>query len=171
MNIPDTARAGIAGSELIDEAPAAIVATAPDGTLTVWNRRAEQLFGYTAEEAIGRTPEELGASGAGAALGSRARDGGVWEGEVAAVRKDGKHIRVHIVSSPITDADGKPAGSVSIALEAAPADGAQPAQMRLELLLQASELLARSLDADAGLQGVARLAASWLADVCAFDLL
>jgi len=171
VNTPETAPAGIAGSELIDEAPAAIVATAPDGTVTAWNRRAEQLFGYTAEEAVGRTPEELGVSEAAAALGSRTRAGDVWEGEVAALRKDGKHIRVHVVSSPVTDADGKPAGSVSVALEAAPADGAQPAQMRLELLLQASELLARALDADAGLQGVARLAASWLADVCAFDLL
>jgi PAS domain S-box-containing protein len=171
VNTPETAHAGIAGSELIDEAPAAIVATAPDGTLTAWNRRAEQLFGYTAEEAIGRTPEELGASAAEAALGSRARGGDVWEGEVAAVHKDGRHIRVHVVSAPVTDANGHPAGSVSVALEASPADGAKPAQMRLELLLQASELLARSLDADAGLQGVARLAASWLADVCAFDLL
>ena len=171
VNTPETAHAGIAGSELIDEAPAAIVATAPDGTLTAWNRRAEQLFGYTAEEAIGRTPEELGASAGGAALGSRARGGDVWEGEVAVVRKDGRHVRVHVVSAPVTDADGNPAGSVSVALEAASPDGAQPAQMRLELLLQASELLARSLDPDAGLQGVARLAASWLADVCAFDLL
>jgi PAS domain-containing protein len=44
---PETAHAGIAGFELIDEAPAAIVATAPDGTLTAWNRGAEQLFGCT----------------------------------------------------------------------------------------------------------------------------
>jgi len=171
VNTPDTAPAGIVGPGLIDEAPAAIVATAPDGALTTWNRRAEQLFGYTAEEAIGRTPEELGVSEAAAALGSRARAGDVWEGDVAAVRKDGKHIRVHVVSSPVMDTDGNPAGTVSVALEAAPADGGQRAQMRLELLLQASELLARALDADAGLQGVARLAAAWLADVCAFDLL
>jgi len=171
VNSPETAHAGIAGSALIDEAPAAIVATAPDGTLTAWNRRAEQLFGYTAEEAIGRTPEELGAGPAEAALGSRARGGDVWEGELAVVRRDGTHLRIHVVSTRVTDADGNPAGSVSIALEAGPGDRAQPAQMRLELLLQASELLARSLDADAGLQGVARLTASWLADVCAFDLL
>jgi PAS domain S-box-containing protein len=169
---PETAHAGIAGSELIDEAPAAIVATAPDGTLTTWNRAAERLFGYTAEEALGHTPEELGAGRTEEALGSRARGGDVWEGEVAAVRKDGTHVRVHVVSAPVADADGTPTGIVSVALEATPADhGAQPAQMRLELLLQASELLARSLDPDAGLQGVARLAASWLADVCVFDLL
>jgi PAS domain S-box-containing protein len=169
---PDTAQAGITGSELIDEVPAAIVATAPDGTLTAWNRGAEQLFGYTAEEALGHTPEELGASRAEEALGSRARAGDVWEGEVPVVRKDGTHVRVRVVSAPATDADGNPAGSVSVAIEVAPADrAAQPAQMRLELLLQASELLARSLDPDAGLQGVARLAASWLADVCMFDLL
>jgi PAS domain S-box-containing protein len=169
---PETAHAGIAGRELIDEAPAAIVTAAPDGTLTAWNRGAEQLFGYTAEEALGHTPQELGAGRVEEALAARTRAGEVWKGEVAAVRKDGSHLLVHVVSAPMTDADGSFAGTVSVALEAAPADrGAQPAQVRLELLLQASELLARSLDPDAGLQGVARLAASWLADVCMFDLL
>jgi PAS domain S-box-containing protein len=169
---PETAHAGIAASELIDEVPAAIVVTAADGTLTAWNRGAERLFGYTAEEAIGHTAEELGAGRTEEALGSRARVGDVWEGEVPAIRKDGSHVRLHVVSARVADADGNPAGNVSVATEAAAADrAAQPAQMRLELLLQASELLARSLDPDAGLQGVARLAASWLADVCMFDLL
>ena len=171
VNGPETAHAGIAGSVLIDGAPAAIVATAPDGTLTAWNRRAEQLFGYTAEEAIGCTPEELGAGPAEAALGSRARGGDVWEGELAVVRKDGSHIRVHVVSAPVTDADGNPPAASASRSRPVRGDRAQPAQMRWSCCSRRASSWPASLDADAGLQGVARLAASWLADVCAFDLL
>ena len=97
---------------------------------------------------------------------------GVWDGEVPATRKDGSRIRIHVVGAPISDADGRPAGTISDRARAdRDDDNVQAAQMRLELLLQASEMLARSLDPEAGLQGVARLAASWLADVCAIDLL
>ena len=102
---------------------------------------------------------------------SRVSGGGVWDGEVPAIRKDGSRIRIRVVSAPVSDADGNPAGTISVALEQRGDEDVQPAQLRLELLLQASEMLARSLDPEAGLQGVARLAASWLADVCAIDLL
>jgi PAS domain S-box-containing protein len=175
MTGPEIALAGIAGAELIDQAPAAIVVTDRDGAIVSWNRRAERLFGYAASEVIGRTAEDLTAGAAlppvVAALRSRVRAGGIWDGEVPAVRKDGSRIRIHVVGAPISDADGRRAGAVSIALEHLGDDHAQAAQMRLELLLQASEMLARSLDPEAGLQGVARLAASWLAEVCAIDLL
>jgi PAS domain S-box-containing protein len=43
-----------------DEAPdAAIAAKAVDGTVLYWNRTAELIFGYSAEEAVGRTIREL----------------------------------------------------------------------------------------------------------------
>ncbi len=158
------ASAGIAGADLIEQAPAAIVVTDRDGTVVTWNRQAERLFGYEAADVVGRAVD-----GFIRELGHRA--GGVWHGDVPAVRKDGSHIRVHVVSSPISDADGRDTGAFSIALEHTGEDHGQAAQMRLELLLQASEMLARSLDPEAGLQGVARLAASWLAEVCAIDLL
>ena len=140
-----------------------------------WNHQAERLFGWEAREAIGRPATELrGGRAEPAVVGevrSRVRGGGVWDGEMPALRKDGSRIRIRVVSAPVSDADGNPAGTISVALEQRSDENVQPAQLRLELLLQASEMLARSLDPEAGLQGVARLAASWLADVCAIDLL
>lgn len=175
MSGPDTEFAGIASAELIEGAPAAIVVTDADGTIVTWNRQAERLFGFEAREAVGRTAVELGGGRAEPAVigevRTRVRGGGVWDGEVPATRKDGSRIRIRVVSAPLSDADGRPAGTISIALEQTDDENVQPAQLRLELLLQASEMLARSLDPEAGLQGVARLAASWLADVCAIDLL
>jgi PAS domain S-box-containing protein len=166
MTGPEIALAGIAGADLIEQAPAAIILTDSDGVIVTWNRQAERLFGYEAAEVVGRTAEEFGGE-----LRSRIQSGGVWHGEVPAVRKDGTRIRINVVGAPIRGAGGRRAGALSIALEHTGDDHAQAAQMRLELLLQASEMLARSLDPEAGLQGVARLAVSWLAEVCAIDLL
>ncbi len=175
MSGPEIALAGITGSELIERAPVAIVVTDAGGTFVTWNHVAERLFGFDAAEVLGRTPADLGGDRAEPAvvgeMRARVRGGGVWDGEMPAMRKDGTRLRVRVVSAPITDADGNPAGSMSVAVEQTGRADVEPVQLRLELLLQASEMLARSLDPEAGLQGVARLAASWLADVCAIDLL
>jgi two-component system cell cycle sensor histidine kinase/response regulator CckA len=50
-------------SAVVDDSPLAIVISAPDLTINRWNRAAEKQFGWTAEEAIGRsllmlTPED-----------------------------------------------------------------------------------------------------------------
>jgi PAS domain S-box-containing protein len=46
-------------ASLLELSPTAITTVAPDGTVTAWNAAAEQLFGYTADEAIGRNIDEL----------------------------------------------------------------------------------------------------------------
>ena len=44
---------------LLDDVPAAIVATGLDRRVTQWNHQAELLYGWTRDEALGRTVEEL----------------------------------------------------------------------------------------------------------------
>ncbi len=44
---------------LVEETPDALIATSPDGTVLHWNRGAETTFGYSSEEAIGRSLNEL----------------------------------------------------------------------------------------------------------------
>ena len=44
---------------LIEETPDALIATAPDGKVLYWNPGAETTFGYTSEEAIGRSINDL----------------------------------------------------------------------------------------------------------------
>jgi PAS domain S-box-containing protein len=39
---------------MVDAIPEAVYAVAPDGTVLQWNRGAEELFGFSAEEAVGR---------------------------------------------------------------------------------------------------------------------
>lgn len=44
---------------IMDTANDAIICSKPDGTVYLWNRKAEQMFGYAAAEAIGRNLYEL----------------------------------------------------------------------------------------------------------------
>jgi len=44
---------------LIDESPDALLALSVDGTILAWNRGAEFTFGYTVDEAVGKSLEDL----------------------------------------------------------------------------------------------------------------
>src|SRR4051812_48277963 len=44
---------------LVQESPDALLAVSPRGEILFWNRGAQTIFGYTAEEAVGRTVDDL----------------------------------------------------------------------------------------------------------------
>ncbi|HEX9124189.1 MAG TPA: PAS domain S-box protein [Actinomycetota bacterium] len=106
---------------LLDELPAAVVATDRDGVITRWNGHAERLFGWAAAEVVGRKLGELlvGPADANAVARTmeRLRAGDPWEGEWAAPRKDGTHVWVRIANAPIRHADGTPAGMIGVSID------------------------------------------------------
>src|SRR4051812_9241105 len=46
-------------ARLVDESPDALLALAPNGRVLSWNRGAQDIFGYSAAEAVGRMLEEI----------------------------------------------------------------------------------------------------------------
>ena len=100
-------------SAVIDASPAAIVAVTPDLRVTTWNRAAEHLFGWTANEAIGAVAPFIPASRMESA---RQIHGQVVEGEVISGSrglgqcKDGRIISLSISAAPLHDAAGSCAG-------------------------------------------------------------
>ena len=97
----------------------AIVAKDLNGTIQSWNRGAEKVVGYTAEEAIGRNitiivPEDR--LGEEADVLSRIRGGqSVEHFETIRRRKDGELIHISLTVSPIRDAHGRITGASKIA--------------------------------------------------------
>ena len=106
-------------ASVIDSSDDAIMSKALDGTITSWNRAAEQMYGYTTEEIIGKPvsllihpsrPDEM------VSLLKEIRDGKrVDHYETLRVRKDGKAISISVTVSPILDASGIVIGASSIA--------------------------------------------------------
>jgi PAS domain S-box-containing protein len=93
----------------------AIISRRLDGTITSWNPAAERLFGYTAEEAVGRPITFLVPSdrcGEERTLLDRIADGKrIDHWQTTRQRKDGTVFAVSLSMSPITDPAGKVVGA------------------------------------------------------------
>jgi PAS domain S-box-containing protein len=105
-------------ARLLDAVEQAVVATDLDGAITYWNRFAERLYGWSADEVIGRCvldviPAETGRKSA-AALLARLRTGESWSGELLVRRKDGSGFPAWVTDSPIYDSAGALVGNVGI---------------------------------------------------------
>jgi diguanylate cyclase (GGDEF)-like protein/PAS domain S-box-containing protein len=95
---------------VIDASPVAIVCSDLERHVVVWSRAAEQIFGYTAEEAMGRrtmlVPPE--ATAESHALFERCLNGeAIRDVEVQRRRKDGSIVDVELSATPMYNPDGK----------------------------------------------------------------
>jgi two-component system CheB/CheR fusion protein len=153
----DKARARLAQlSAIVESSEDAIVGKNLDGTITTWNRGAERLYGYSAEEAIGLNARTLLMRDAEAefdAFLERIRRGEKVEHvRSMRVRKDGRRIEVSVAMSPIYDRDGRVCGASAIARDITPLLAAQrelqQRQERIELLLDSTAEAIFGLDRD-----------------------
>lgn len=89
----------------------AIFSETLDGVIRSWNRGAEHIYGYTAEEAIGRSVDMLvppDRRGEVKEILSLVREGKALESfETQRICKDGKTLDVSLTVSPIPNADGE----------------------------------------------------------------
>jgi diguanylate cyclase (GGDEF)-like protein/PAS domain S-box-containing protein len=97
----------------------AILSKSLDGTILTWNRGAELLYGYTAEEAIGSPVTMLAPpdrAGEIAEILRRIAAGeGIDELETVRRRKDGSLVDVALTVSPLAGVDGTVVGASVIA--------------------------------------------------------
>jgi PAS domain S-box-containing protein len=101
----------------------AIIATNADGIVTSWNARAEALYGWAREDAIGRPIGELTVPVDGrreaASIIETIRRGDSWQGAFQLRRKDGSAFTAFVKNSPILDYDGRLIGIVGVSIEIA----------------------------------------------------
>jgi PAS domain S-box-containing protein len=104
---------------IVEASDDAIISKTLDGVVRSWNRGAERLFGYTADEAVGRPinliipPERQDEE---RAILERLRRGErVEHFETIRVAKDGRRIDISLTVSPLVDEDGQVTGASKIA--------------------------------------------------------
>ena len=109
---------GLRHDAIINSSADAIYSLTLDGTIATWNRAAEQLYGYTAQEAIG---PERGLFVPGAGAGQTRVDVSLLaeekpqHHETTRIAKSGRHIDVALSLAPIQSAGGEIEGISVIA--------------------------------------------------------
>lgn len=105
---------------LLDEVDVAVVATDNDGLVTQWNRGAEDLYGWSAEDMLGLNAVKV-LSPAGANDASRdvvdvQRDG-TGTSEFALQRRDGSTFAASTHGRVMVDDDGEPLGRINVTVD------------------------------------------------------
>ena len=104
---------------IVESSDDAIVGKTLEGIVTSWNRGAERIFGYTADEMIGRSiaaiipPERR--DDLRRILDAIRRGERVDHFETERIRKDGERLTLSVTVSPIRDASGRIIGASKIA--------------------------------------------------------
>jgi PAS domain S-box-containing protein len=165
---------GAAGflTALLDSTEDAILAKDRNGTITYWNAAAERLYGYRADEIVGRSvsllipPERKGELER--ILDTVGRGERIERFETSRLTKDGRTVDVSLIVAPIRGADGEIAGASSIARDLTDRSRYAAESQRAERLEVASRLargIARELvDLVTAIQGHASLVLEDLAE-------
>jgi PAS domain S-box-containing protein len=115
--LADQARDVAQLAAIVEASDDAITRTSSDGTVVTWNPGAERLFGWPADEIVGRKLAVVVPPNRMDELSSVARKINAGEGvedhETRALRKDGTEVDVSLTASPILD-DGVVTGAAVI---------------------------------------------------------
>lgn len=147
-------------AQLIDQVQAVVIATDAAGRVLLWNRGAEDLFGYLRADMVGRDlrpliVETTGRIRAKAILAHLAR-GESWEGELDVPRRDGGRLPVLTAISPLYDTSGTMEGYAIVSVdlrERKRAEARISAQYQVARVLANAESLAEGIHAVLGAVG------------------
>ena len=128
---------------IIESSEDAIASKDLNGIITSWNKSAERLFGYTAEEIIGQPvtviiPPEL--HGDEPKILGKIRSGERIEHfQTVRVHKNGQRINVSLTVSPIKDAKGTIVGAAKIVRDITRQKKLEEAALRLAAIVESSD--------------------------------
>src|SRR5918912_784895 len=125
-------------ASIVESSEDAIIGKTLEGTITNWNRGAQNIYGYSAEEVVGKPinilvppdrPNEI------PKILERLRHGeSIDNYETVRVTKDGRRLDISLTISPIKDSSGNIVGASTIARDITERKRAEKAIEQSELL-------------------------------------
>jgi len=130
-------------SAIVDSSDDAIISKNLNGIITSWNKSAEHVFGYTAEEAIGKSitilipPDRLDEEVD--ILNHLRRGERIDHFETIRRTKDGKMLNISLTISPVKDASGETIGASKIARDITSFKRVERAALLLSAIVDSSD--------------------------------
>ena len=127
---------------IVESSDDAIISKDLNSIITSWNRGAERLFGYTAQEAIGQPitmlipPDRFDEEPAN--LERIRRGEAIDDYDTIRCRKDGILLNISLTVSPIRNAQGEIVGASKIARDITERKQAEKAKQRLAAIIESS---------------------------------
>jgi PAS domain S-box-containing protein len=107
--------------QLLNAIGQSVVVIDLNGIVTYWNRAAEQIFGWSAKEALGRNAGDLIVSDDqarhGAEIMARLVRGESWSGEFIVKHRNGSTFPAYVTNAPLTDQSGNLIGIVGVSAD------------------------------------------------------
>jgi PAS domain S-box-containing protein len=128
---------------IINSSDDAIISKDLNGTITSWNPAAERIFGYTADEAVGKhisliiPPENLREEDH--ILGSIKQNKRIDHFETFRRRKDGSLVNISVTVSPIRNIEGIVIGASKVARDITAVKEAERASAYLSAIIESSD--------------------------------
>ena len=131
---------------LLEQVRNAIIVADLQGTIIYWNKFAETLYQWKAEEIIGRKINEVIVPDDKLILDGTIMENvlteGYWEGEFVDIVKDGTRLNVHLSVSLLKNTEGDPIGTIGIASDITERKKLESQMARLDRLNLVGEMAA-----------------------------
>ena len=139
---------------LVENTPVAVIVMDSDERVTDWNPAAAELFGYSAEEALGRSIDDLVLGDAGRDEGREVTREAMTTGRAQRIgrrtRKDGTAVDVELMLAPLM-VDGEHAGFLGIYHDISEV---QRAREHAETLLAVTQVLGKMLSLEQTIEAI-----------------
>lgn len=105
-------------AQLLDTIGQAVIATDTEGKITYWNKAAEEMYGWSKPEILGKNVLRITPSQKSRKQGENVmktlRQGKTWSGELMVQRKDGTEFPALVTDSPLYNESGKFIGVIGV---------------------------------------------------------
>lgn len=138
-----------AWTALLQASPLAVIALDQDGKVLLWNSTAEHIFGWTADEVVGRTVPTIPAGSEyefRMILESQLRSIPQQGRDVVRCRKDGSLIQLKLWTAPLRDTEGRIQGKLSMLADTSDDHRAQQERVQLVISERDAREHARAMD-------------------------